>query len=121
MKSTMPNMATHTCAKPGKPCIAFAPFDVDVMKALIERDASSEDFNAQLKAWIAADAAKNPNQPTETTDKRFRAALLSDIPFAMYCGRCLEPICFIQPLQVKEEEQPRLSNESEDGTRHERG
>jgi hypothetical protein len=103
MKSTMPDSPKHTCTKPGNPWIAFAPLDVGVMKALVEGDASSEDFNSQLKLWIATDAAKNPNPPTETTDKRFHAALLSNIPFAVYCGRCLEPICLIDPEQVNED------------------
>jgi hypothetical protein len=91
----------HTCTKPGNPWIAFAPLDIDVMKALVERGASREDVNAQVKAWIATDAAKNPNPPTGSTDKTFHAALLSNIPFAVYCRLCLQPICLIHPEQMK--------------------
>jgi len=104
MKAEMlDDLPKHRCAKPGSPWLAFAPLDFPVMEAMITRDASTEEVNAQVRAWIAADAAKNPN-PTEPAVKRFQAAMLSNIPFVVYCGLCLEPICLIHPEEKKEEQ-----------------
>jgi hypothetical protein len=98
---TMPEIPKHKCAQPRKGWIGFAPIDLDVTTALAERAASCEEVYAQVRAWIRSDAAKHPNRPAESTEKRFYAALLSNIPFAVYCGLCLEVICLIQPEQVK--------------------
>jgi len=99
----------HNCANPGSPWLGFAPLDVDVMKTLVERDASSHEVQAQVKISIADDAAKNP-KPTEPEVQRFREAILSNNPFVVYCGRCLGTICLIHPEEVKEE---RVADEHE--------
>jgi hypothetical protein len=91
----------HDCQKPGNPWLGFAPLDFDVMKSLIERDASKEEISAQIGAWIAADATKSPN-PAEPVANRFQAALMTRDPFAIYCGRCLETVCLIHPQQIEE-------------------
>ncbi|HYW39597.1 MAG TPA: hypothetical protein VE957_15920 [Terriglobales bacterium] len=68
------DLPKHQCPKPGSPWLGFASFDFDVMNALVDRGASSEEVNDQVKAWIAAAAATNPN-PTEPVSERFQAAL----------------------------------------------
>jgi hypothetical protein len=50
------------------------------------------EFHHQMNVWIAADAAKHPTPPTESIESRFQAAMLRDIPFAVYCSLCLELI-----------------------------
>jgi hypothetical protein len=101
MKSkTIDDLPKHECSKTGSPWLGFAEMDLPTMKSLAERDASQEEFSAQMTAWIAADMAKNPH-PTEPFDKRFQAALLTNTPFAVYRSACLETICLIHPEQVK--------------------
>jgi len=106
MKSkTIDDLPKHECSKTGSPWLGFAALDFDVMKQLVERNASKEEIGAQVNTSIEADATKNPN-PTELEDQRFRAAILSNKPFAIYCGRCLELVCLIHPKAMKEAEQP---------------
>jgi|SRR5208282_521618 hypothetical protein len=103
MKSKMfDDLPKHECLKPGSPRLGFARIDVDATKLLLDRDASKEEFRAQISASIAADAENNPN-PTEPEAKRFQAALLANVPFAIYCARCLETICLIHPEQIEED------------------
>jgi hypothetical protein len=102
MKSTMlNNLPKHKCAKPGKPSLGFAPLDFEVMKAKIDPDATKEEISAQVNAWIAADVTRNPH-PTEPEAERFRAALVANTPFAVYCSACLETVCLIHPEQIED-------------------
>jgi hypothetical protein len=100
--TTLADMPKHRCAPTGSPRLGFAPLDFDVMKAMIDRDAGKEGINRQVRAWIADDAAKNPN-PIEPEEKRLREAIFSNNPFAVYCGACLTTICLIHPEQIEED------------------
>lgn len=99
--TTLADMPTHQCSKPGSPWLGFAEMDLPTMKSLAERDASKEEISAQVNAWIAADAAQNPH-PSEPVDKRFQAALLANVPFAVYCGQCRQVLCLVHPEQIEE-------------------
>jgi len=99
------DLPKHRCGAPGKPWLAVAPLDPAIMDAMVTIDTSTGEANAQLKTLIAAAAAKNPN-PTEPVGERIQAFMLADIPFVMYCGLCLAPICVIYPEQMKEQPRP---------------
>jgi hypothetical protein len=98
-QSKLADVPKHECAKPGSPSLGFAPLDFNVMKQLVDRNAGREEIGAQISASIAAAAAKDPN-PTGPEEKRFREAIFSANPFAVYCARCLELICLIHPEQI---------------------
>ena len=116
MKNTrLEDLPKHKCAKPGNPSLGFAPLDFDVMKQLADRDASKEELGAQVNAWIAADAAKNPN-PTEPEEKRFQAALYRNNPFAVYCRLCRQLLCLIHPEQVANATAHLTPTENEEAT-----
>jgi hypothetical protein len=104
-QSKLAGLPKHICAKSGNPSFGFAPLDFDPMKQLVERNASKEEIGAQVHTSIEADATKNPN-PTEPVFERFKAALVRNIPFAVYCRACLELVCLIHPHEMTEEEQP---------------
>jgi len=91
----------HRCKKTGSPRIGFAPIDPAVVEAMIDRAASSAEVYAQVRVWIEADAAKDPD-PIDTNVERFRAAMVRNIPFAIYCRQCLELGCLIHPEEMKD-------------------
>jgi hypothetical protein len=100
MKNTrLEDLPKHKCVKSGKPSLGYARLDFDAMKSLIERDASKQEISGHISACIADDAARNPN-PTEPEFERFKAAMMKNTPFAIYCTRCLELVCLIHPEQV---------------------
>jgi hypothetical protein len=99
--TTLADMPEHRCAKPENPSFGFAPLDLEVTKAMIDRGASSAEVYAQVKVWIEADSTKNPN-PTEPEFERFKAALHANVPFAVYCRQCLEVVCLIHPEEMKD-------------------
>jgi len=102
MKNTrLEELPKHKCAKPGNPLLGFAPLDFPIMTSLIDRGATEEEIGAQVKTWIEADSAKNPN-PTESEFERFKAALHANVPFAIYCRQCLEVVCLIHPEQIED-------------------
>jgi hypothetical protein len=94
------NLQKHRCGTSGTPSIGFAPLDPPAME-MITRDASSQEVRSYVKICIEADLLKNP-KPTEPDDKRLRAALLANVPFAVYCALCLTTICLIHPEEVKD-------------------
>jgi hypothetical protein len=101
--TTLVEMPKHNCALHGTPRMGFAPIDLDLMQAMFDRDASSLEVYAQIKVWIEADAAKDPN-PIDTDIELFKAAMLTNIPFAIFCRQCREVICVIQPERMKDDD-----------------
>ena len=82
----------HTLPTAGSPWIAFAPLDLGAVTTLPERNPGRQEVKHQLKVWAATHAAKDPNRPIESMSSRFRAAVLANIPIAVYCGLCFEVI-----------------------------
>jgi len=99
--TTLADLPKHRCARPANPRLGFAPLDSDVMQQLVDRNASKEEMSFEINARIAADAAKDP-KPTESEENRFREAIFSNNPFAVYCAQCLELLCLIHPEEMKE-------------------
>jgi len=97
IKHEQPN---HRCINTGNRTIGFCALNVSAMEELFNRNATGEEVKSQLREWIAADAATNPLIDADS-EKGYRQGLLkatlSNNPFAIYCGLCLEPMVLISP------------------------